>query len=704
MEASQNGRDNVFWLPFQPQEGQTCNDPTNSSEGMIKSIVSGVKPFREAVGSLCNFGVVIHILIVYLLFVVLPNATPESFSEVPCKLPTLPRYFPHCTRELGHWRKPATIPDFTRLTWSQSRLEYVMEGGTKSSLVSVDLRDSEMDLRNLITMVRYSSLAGKDALARELRLCADGAKDISENLQQFGNNIWGAVGRIVSQNSHTVIELKSVMPETSVGFPGSIVDVFVPIRRRAAATRQKRMEDLWLQTVELLEKILGELIHEAIANIDSLQSLKGGLDNVEDMMFMEDDKIREEEQAFKRRWFRNKEVSRSNSASLELLRTVQDNVEHALKYVTTVLDELMHMPKDLYDLRGMATPASFNASIEHLILLDSEHVDRNMEAPQKGQNNVLPPPPDQRIGLRGVVASIWKYVVHILLVYLLFVSPNTTSESFSGVPVLCKLPVLSGHFPHYCTRGSDPAGGAIIHPDFVTLARLQARLEYVMEDSAGSPMIADNIKDSEITLRDLGTLVKLSSLSRKDTLEQELKLFVENARAAGGRLQEFGSRVWGAVDRIVSLNEHALIVLERMSLEAAGGYFGSIVGLFAPVEQETSITHRKWMEDLWLQSLESLDKTLRGLIHETQANVGFLQRLEARLNNIQDMAIAEEEERRGEERAVSYPLKFYKTSNDQSVVWERSPKGNGFQTKKDGSLIVPALSSLRRLNSTASAL
>ncbi|KAG8741403.1 hypothetical protein FRC11_014850, partial [Ceratobasidium sp. 423] len=288
-----------------------------------------------------------------------------------------------------------------------------------------------------------------------------------------------------------------------------------------------------------------------------------------------------------------------------------------------------------------------------------------MEAPQNRQNNVLQPPPDQRMGLRGAVASIRKYVIHVLLVYLLLVLPNTIPESFSGA--LCKLPILSGHFPHYCTRGSDPTGGPIIHPDFVTLARLQARLEYVMEDSASSPVIVDNIKDSEITLRDLGTLVKLSTLSRKDTLEEELKLFVENARAAGERLQEFGSRVWGAVDRIVSLNEHALILLERISLEASGGYFTSIIGFLTPIERETATTHRKWMEDIWLQSLESLDKNLRGLIHETQANVGFLQRLEARLNNIQDMAIAEEEELRGEERA--------------SVVWEQSPNGNGFQTQ-----------------------
>ncbi|KAG8726797.1 hypothetical protein FRC11_014488 [Ceratobasidium sp. 423] len=158
-------------------------------------------------------------------------------------------------------------------------------------------------------------------------------------------------------------------------------------------------------------------------------------------------------------------------------------------------------------------------------------------------------------------------------------------------------------------------------------------MEHVMRDSASSSLIAIDIKDSEMDLRDLGTLVRHSTLASKDSLGRDLKLFVEGARAAGGSLQRFGSRVWG-----VSLLP-----------ETSGGFFSSITNPPIPIERQPDTIRREKMLELWLRAIELLDQALHKLIHEAQANVGFLQRLEERLNNIQDMAIAEEENLRNEE-------------------------------------------------------
>ncbi|CCO37204.1 hypothetical protein BN14_11358 [Rhizoctonia solani AG-1 IB] len=173
----------------------------------------------------------------------------------------------------------------------------------------------------------------------------------------------------------------------------------------------------------------------------------------------------------------------------------------------------------------------------------------------------------------------------------------------------------------------------ITTPDFVTLAGLQSRMEYVMERTAGSSKAAVDIKDSEMALRDLGTLVKQSNIAGKDALGRDISHFINEAKIASGNLQRFGSHVWGAVDRILSLNE----------------------------------PHRKGLELIWIQSIELMEKNLRRLIHEAQDNVGLLQRLEERLNNIQDMVYIEIDEISGKERELRRDLlgELFGTNQDK---------------------------------------
>ncbi|CAE6455307.1 unnamed protein product [Rhizoctonia solani] len=278
---------------------------------------------------------------------------------------------------------------------------------------------------------------------------------------------------------------------------------------------------------------------------------------------------------------------------------------------------------------------------------------------------------------QDTMAFIWKLVRYVLMGYLLSVAlRSATFETFPET--LCKVPALSRYFPHCTQEFREPlAGKPVITPDFITLSRLQSRLEYVMEDSASSSLVAIDIKDSEMALRDLVTRVKVSSLSSKEILGRNLELFVEDARVTSGNLQQFGSRVWGAVDRIVSLNEHTLVTLEVASLEAPGGSLDSIINFFAPAEHNSVTTRREIMEDLWLQAIEVMDKTLRKLIHEAQDNVGSLQRLKEKLDNIQDMAIREEDQIRAEEE---------KTKRDARWSTRFKSKDQGKQQNPSASL------------------
>ncbi|CCO37205.1 hypothetical protein BN14_11359 [Rhizoctonia solani AG-1 IB] len=178
-------------------------------------------------------------------------------------------------------------------------------------------------------------------------------------------------------------------------------------------------------------------------------------------------------------------------------------------------------------------------------------------------------------------------------------------------------------------------GNLIINPDFAALADLQSSLERVTEHTAKSSKIAVDIKDSEMALRDLTSLVKLCPIASKDVLTEELIKVVHTAKHTSGSLQKLGTRVWAAVDRIVSLNKRTIVVLEGASTGK-----GDIV------------RHREELEDSWFKSMELLERVLRELVHEAEDKIADLERLDETLKTVEVMVTEEQNDIRGKEKAV----------------------------------------------------
>jgi hypothetical protein len=106
------------------------------------------------------------------------------------------------------------------------------------------------------------------------------------------------------------------------------------------------------------------------------------------------------------------------------------------------------------------------------------------------------------------------------------------------------MPIISSSLP-FCTNPPDRPS----LPDYPSLVDLQTHLEPILEITSTGTSLALDVKNSEMAIRDLTTLVKLSDLVCKDELEEKLTEFVGEARDAGRSLQRLGSRVGGAVDR-----------------------------------------------------------------------------------------------------------------------------------------------------------
>ncbi|CAE6449863.1 unnamed protein product [Rhizoctonia solani] len=341
MEAPQNERNNAFDPPF--------------------SLF--VRQLRDAAGfiSVRRLKMIVHILTVYLAFSALPNAIPESFPKVLCKLPVLSGYFPYCVREHGRPTEPVIDLDCVAISRLQFRLVHVQEDSARIAVIGNDIKCSAMALRDLIVQVK---LKGKDPLGRELEIFVKDGKGVSESLARFNSRIRGLTDRIVSLNEHVLLALEKMLPEPPWGF-GDIISFLLSVGRVTPTSRQKTVEDLWLQAISLLGDNLGALIHETQDKVFLFQRLEERLHNIQDMVTAEEYQHRREEQTLKQQWFSNEKKQKSHDTTLQLLPTVLNVRKRALVQILEALLKLKQMSDNLdYMREEAATPTRAVCSIK----------------------------------------------------------------------------------------------------------------------------------------------------------------------------------------------------------------------------------------------------------------------------------------------------------------------------------------------------
>ncbi|CAE6413132.1 unnamed protein product [Rhizoctonia solani] len=360
------------------------NGPANKPEVMAKSIAFRV---QDVVVSICNLQVVKIVSILCLVFFMLRSELP---MESLCKIPALAGYSSHCARKIDPPKEPAVTPDFIALAGLQTRLEQVMKDSASSSKVAIDIKNSEIGLRDLATVVKHSTLSKKDILWRDLRSFVDEAKATGTSLQQLGSRVWGAVDKVISLNKHTLLMLESASAsegELQIWWG-------VPSKGRDP----KDIENIWLQSIVLLHETLRKLIHEAQHNIGSLQRLEERLNNIADMVVEEKHDIIDKELACdlgtklkqhqwsKELFGKNTKEWQSHSVSQELLERIKNDRQQALNYVTEVLLRLKRMSNDLDDLReGVAEPIVIAGLSNIPIQSHIEHIRNATERLVNGQ-------------------------------------------------------------------------------------------------------------------------------------------------------------------------------------------------------------------------------------------------------------------------------------------------------------------------------
>ncbi|KAG8715784.1 hypothetical protein FRC09_016308 [Ceratobasidium sp. 395] len=142
-----------------------------------------------------------------------------------------------------------------------------------------------------------------------------------------------------------------------------------------------------------------------------------------------------------------------------------------------------------------------------------------------------------------------------------------------------------------------------------------------MERSTHTLMAAANMKQTEVAVRDLKTLIGLSSLVSRDDLSESFEVFTRDARNTGRSLQKFGGRVGMAVDETIVTNKYAI-----KSLEAA----------------EKGWNRRKDITTTWYRMTGQTKSTIQKLISEASANLRALDILKNELDVIHTMLATED--------------------------------------------------------------
>ncbi|KAJ6482309.1 hypothetical protein C8R47DRAFT_981908 [Mycena vitilis] len=146
----------------------------------------------------------------------------------------------------------------------------------------------------------------------------------------------------------------------------------------------------------------------------------------------------------------------------------------------------------------------------------------------------------------SVLLCIW------CLAWLLGSVAVTTKAALSS---FCFLPGVSS--AALCLPVAEPK--VISHADFPRLMYVQDKtLAELLDENGSGSALALHMKKAQMATTDLSTLVEMSDLLSRDQLVSHLRTIAQQANTASDSLGLLTSKVFGAVDRIMSFNDYTL--------------------------------------------------------------------------------------------------------------------------------------------------
>ncbi|KZT01412.1 uncharacterized protein LAESUDRAFT_664079, partial [Laetiporus sulphureus 93-53] len=170
--------------------------------------------------------------------------------------------------------------------------------------------------------------------------------------------------------------------------------------------------------------------------------------------------------------------------------------------------------------------------------------------------------------------------------------------------------------------------------NFTQLAEMQgATFEQLLDESVTGSSLSFEIKKAEMATSDLVTLVRHSNLISRDLLAESLVDFVDDARKTGRDLHKLSSKIGGAVDSIMAVNNYAIRAIEAANEKPPS----SFLKIWPFASSVTSAVTRAIVLQTFADSMDVSASQIQRVILEAEVNLVNLERLEEHLKTVHEV-------------------------------------------------------------------
>ncbi|KAG6074170.1 hypothetical protein E4U16_004185 [Claviceps sp. LM84 group G4] len=302
----------------------------------------------------------------------------------------------------GHGRSV----EFEDLMGVQAKFEQVLEHSAEGVSLPLEMKRSELAVRDLRSLVRHSDVQARHELVLEFDGYIDTARRSSSELQKFNSHVGSAVDAVISINRWTSRYIDSLSPDSALGAGGAagssvLVEwtqwMFSPFQPADQHVFSERIIlDKYIEHTSLVSQRISSLILEAQAVLRLLTKAEDHLGLIYDIT------SRTSASVSSRRgeilwsiWTlvgANSGRLQSLSQQLTLLQQVDAQRSTAVKQVSALILELESIQAGLGDLRDRVTEPQFSgtgASSAYIPLsVHIETIDRGVDRLQAARRRI----------------------------------------------------------------------------------------------------------------------------------------------------------------------------------------------------------------------------------------------------------------------------------------------------------------------------
>ncbi|KAL5119750.1 hypothetical protein ACEQ8H_002356 [Pleosporales sp. CAS-2024a] len=274
---------------------------------------------------------------------------------------------------------------FRELMEVQSQLEEVIDSSKDTSDLPATIKDSELAIRDLRTLVKASRLPSRAQLEVEFDYFVATAKEASHDLSRYNTRIGTVLDRVVATNGWTKNVLQGLQQEhASRGMIGHAMDSLRSNFVSQPQTLEQLVYEQYIRHIESNKQQIAGLIEMAQALLSILTNMDDRLDTIYQLAVKDDESIsRTQDELLSQLWTKlggNQASVKSNARSLNLLRDVSDYRKRALKHVSQTLLRLQQIQSELENLHdSTSAPALLGISSTEQLAYHMELIDRSAE-------------------------------------------------------------------------------------------------------------------------------------------------------------------------------------------------------------------------------------------------------------------------------------------------------------------------------------